>query len=166
MDFIIYPRTFLSFPLAFFIAVCQYIDMVCIYCGYKTRVTNSRSSRRSSNVWRRRRCLHCKALFTSRERADLGGTHVVKHSDGSLEAFSRDNLFISIYESCGHRKSALTDAEALTDTIISMLLSSHELNRPSLTTKTITTLCKTTLEHFDAVAATYYAAYYGLGDRE
>ncbi len=140
--------------------------MVCIYCGYRTRVTNSRSSKRNSSVWRRRQCLHCKVIFTSREHADLGGTHVVKHSDGSLEAFSRDNLFISVYESCGHRKSALIDAEALTDTIISMLLSSHELNRPSLTTRSITALCKSTLDHFDPVAATYYAAYYGVGGNE
>ncbi len=133
--------------------------MVCIYCAGKTKVTNSRPSKRTPGTWRRRQCLQCNALFTSRETADLAETHIVERANGSIEPFSRNNLLISVYKSCGHRNTPLEDAEALTDTIISRLL---QTPAPTglITSETIIKQCQTTLKNFDNVAATYYTAYY------
>lgn len=77
-----------------------------------------------------------------------------------LEAFSRDKLFISIYDSLRHRKSALSDAEALTVTIITKLrgvLQNGVLNSDQLITVT-----NETLENFDKTAATVYRAYHPI----
>ncbi len=133
--------------------------MVCIYCSGKTKVTNSRPSKRTPGTWRRRQCLQCNALFTSRETADLSETHVVQHANGSIERFNRNNLLISVYKSCGHRNTPLEDAEALTNTIISRLLRAPSPNG-LITSEAIITQCQDTLKNFDSVTATYYKAYY------
>lgn len=134
--------------------------MVCIYCAGKTKVTNSRPSKRTPGTWRRRQCLRCNTLFTSRETADLSETHVVERTDGSIEPFSRNNLLISVYKSCGHRNTPLEDTEALTDTIISHLLQTTPSPAGLITSEAIITQCQDTLKNFDSVAATYYKAYY------
>ncbi len=135
--------------------------MVCIYCSGKTRVTNSRPSKRSPGTWRRRQCASCNAVFTSRETADLAETHAVKRADGTIQPFSRDNLYISLYQSCGHRQTAISDANALTETIIRIILRDSSSKQGLVTTNTIIVHAKTVLGNFDTVSGTYYAAYYG-----
>lgn len=71
--------------------------------------------------------------------------------------FLRDKLFISIYESCKHRPSATEDASALTDTIISKVLSKHN---PTVAKDNIKTSAYKVLKRFDQSAAVYYKAYY------
>ena len=132
--------------------------MVCIYCSGKTKVTNSRASKRIPGTWRRRQCFTCQAVFTSREGADLTQSHIVKHHNSFLEPFSRDVLFISVYESCKHRKTAPQDATALTDTIITALL--HGPAQGELSTTLITNTISSILDKFDPVAATFYRAYH------
>lgn len=132
--------------------------MVCIYCAHKTIVTNSRSSKRFSGTWRRRKCTQCGAIFTSRENTDLSDTHRVRQSDGSITSFSRDRLFISLYQSCGHRTDALKDAAALADTITVFVIKSAQ-NGLILATD-IAHHTHQTLTHFDQAAATYYKAYF------
>lgn len=132
--------------------------MVCIYCSGKTKVTNSRTNKRIPGTWRRRQCLSCKAIFTSREHADLSQTHIVQHTDSSLQPFSREILFISIYESCKHRKTASEDAMALTDTVISALL--HKSESGKILINNIQATVQSVLTKFDPVAAIYYGAYY------
>lgn len=132
--------------------------MVCIYCGDKTRVTNSRSSKKSHSTWRRRACESCKATVTSVEEYDLSQTHRVQSPDGSLKPFLRDLLFLDVYQSLSHRKSALADATALTDTIIQgCIASSH---RGKINNSTITELTSSTLEKFDIAGATYYRSHH------
>src|SRR5664279_3068123 len=94
--------------------------MVCVYCGNDTQVTNSRLQKRNNAVWRRRTCKECSATITTLERIDLE-TAVMVVDESVHTPFSRDKLFISIYNSCKHRKSAQADASGLTDTIISRL---------------------------------------------
>jgi len=89
----------------------------------------------------------------------LSQTHIVQHADNSLQAFSRENLFISVYESCKHRKTALGDATALTDTIIMALL--RKSGSGIVPTTNIRATAQDTLIKFDPIAATYYSAYYG-----
>lgn len=55
--------------------------MQCPYCHkLVTTVTNSRPTRQNSQIWRRRRCWHCKALFTTHEIIDLSHLVVIKKS--------------------------------------------------------------------------------------
>lgn len=76
--------------------------MVCPYCNSKTSVENSRTQKRSNQVWRRRACKACKAVFTTHEAIDLSSALLVQKS-ASLEPFVQDRLFASILECMPHR---------------------------------------------------------------
>jgi transcriptional regulator NrdR family protein len=75
-----------------------------------------------------------------------------------LQSFSRDKLFISIYRSCEHRPTALSDASSLTDTVINRLQSKVE--NSCIPLPLIQQQAFITIKRFDPVAATYYKAYY------
>ena len=79
-----------------------------------------------------------------------------------LRPFLRDKLFTSVYESVRHRKTALSDATALTDTIIRKLLAVIENGQT--TTQLITTITTDVLKRFDTAAAVHYGAYHPLAD--
>lgn len=132
--------------------------MVCIYCGHDTQVANSRHQRRSNQVWRRRRCLHCDSIFTTEEQADLGHALSVHYSPKDLRPFSRDILFTSIYEACKHRKSSVRDAEALTQTAITALL--KQAYGGEIVRKDLIKSVAAVLRRFDKTAATVYQAYH------
>lgn len=132
--------------------------MVCIYCASSTNVVNSRLQKKTNQVWRRRQCTTCSSIFTTHENVDLSTAIMVGDTEKSLKPFSRDKLFISIYDSLRHRKSALSDAEALTATIIAKLRS--VLQDGTLTNDQLVAISKETLERFDKTAATVYGAYH------
>ena len=148
----------------FFLAGCQYVDMVCIYCGSKTQVTNSRHQRRANQTWRRRECINCRAIFTTEEQAKLGEHWLVEHKNSKdsqkskFEAFERDVLFLSLYESLKHRNAPVKEAKDLTDTVISKLASTVRDGR--LQTETIAQVCLVALNRFDKAAATSYEAFH------
>lgn len=75
-----------------------------------------------------------------------------------LEPFKRDVLLISVFECLKHRKTAYTDAPALTDSIIGKLLTRQSggmLKRADLINITAETL-----KRFDRAAAVQYLAYH------
>lgn len=132
--------------------------MVCIYCGNETKVTNSRHQKRANNVWRRRQCLGCNTVFSTIEAPDMKLSITVKKPNGGLEPFLRDQLFVSVYDSLKHRKSALADATQLTDTVLSSLYAMAESS--VLERDVIVTIVTTVLERFDSTAATHYKAFH------
>lgn len=134
--------------------------MVCIYCSGKTQVTNSRSQRLHRGVWRRRACQACKAHMTSEERYALEKLLSVQSPSKHLQPFKRDELFISVYRSLSHRKTALSDATALTDTIISRVVpqNTHGLIKVAV----ITQETYDALKRFDKAAATHYLAHHPI----
>lgn len=133
--------------------------MECIYCGSATSVVNSRPQKRSNSIWRRRKCLRCGAIFTSRESIDLSGALALqKQKSGQLQPFSKDKLLISIYESCRHRPNGSDDSAHLTQTIIDRALplaGSGAIKQDDLIAIAIATL-----ESFDKTAAAVYKAYH------
>jgi len=133
--------------------------MVCIYCRGNLAVINSRPQLRTNQTWRRRKCLHCGAVFTSVEAIDLAKALSVS-SKGELHAFSRDKLFISIYESCRHRPAANKDAGGLTDTIISKLVSAS--TDGLVGGATIINTASEVLKRFDTAAAIQYGAFHPI----
>lgn len=131
--------------------------MVCIYCNSKTRVINSRLQKKSNKVWRRRYCPLCKETFTSIEALqDL--SFIISGANSPPKPFSRDNLFVSIYLSCGHRTDPINDATALTETIVSKLLLS--IKDGCISKSELILTAGDVLRRFDSVASTSYKAYY------
>lgn len=131
--------------------------MVCMYCGAPTSVVNSRSRRRQNSIWRRRKCVACGLIITTRETADLSGSLLVRTPrQRQPQPFSRDKLFVSILESCRHRPQAFEDAASITETVISKLLS--ELPDGVIDSSAILQKTQSILLRFDPVAATLYAA--------
>jgi transcriptional regulator NrdR family protein len=151
-----------TYPLAIFIPVCQYIDMVCIYCEGKTRITNSRPQKRLMQTWRRHQCLNCDAIFTTIETVDLT-TSLTVRSGGHLEPFSRDKLFLSIHNALGHRENAVEDASAITATVITKLRT--QAQNSLLEIMDIIQSAYETLNRFDKAAAVQYSAYHKLTKR-
>jgi len=133
--------------------------MVCIYCGGQTRVVNSRPQARSNRVWRRRRCLACAAVFSTEEAVRHELAWRVRNGK-HLQPFLRDKLFLSLYESCRHRKTALSDADGLTETVIKKLqgytangtVSPHDIAR----------VAQVALNRFDRAAGVQYQAFHGV----
>lgn len=133
--------------------------MVCIYCNGPTQVVNSRLQRRSNNIWRRRQCSNCGNIFTTHEAIELESVLMVqknKHTD--IEPFARDILFTSIYDSCRHRQNAISDASALTQTVIGKIL--KLINQGTIHRNQIVDTAFETLEKFDKASATMYLAYH------
>jgi transcriptional regulator NrdR family protein len=134
--------------------------MVCIYCGGKTQVTNSRPQKRLNRTWRRRECLSCHAVFTTEEAAELSTSLSVRHEHGQMSPFSRDQLFASVLNAVGHRKTSVADASALTDTIIAKLL--HSTVTATIKPAEIVNAAYNTLARFDTAAAVQYQAYHKI----
>ena len=145
--------------------------MVCIYCRSDMGVTNSRPQKSRNQVWRRRLCKACGAVFTSVEVIDLAQSLMVAKSTDSateaahatksqMEPFDRDRLFISIYESLRHRPAAARDARGLADTVTAHIISASQHGLVPL--RTITEIVLNTLRRFDMAAATHYGAFHPL----
>ncbi len=130
--------------------------MVCIYCGEKTKTTNSRSSAANFRTWRRRQCISCQAIFTTEETADLKQSLRVKNG-ASLRPFIYEKLFLDVYESLSHRKTAYTDAKGLTDTIILKLL---PCKSGIIQNTEVKETALEVLKRFDSAAFTYYKSHH------
>jgi transcriptional repressor NrdR len=131
--------------------------MVCVYCGGRTGVVNSRPQKKNNQVWRRRHCQACGATFSTQEAAQYDLAWRVRN-DKALEPFSSLKLFMSLYKSCEHRKTALSDAQGLTDTVIRKL--------PALmldgvmSSRDITQVAQVALHRFDTAASVHYQAFH------
>lgn len=95
--------------------------------------------------------------MTTTEGIDYAKTLVYRGRESHIEPFSRTKLFISIYEAVKHRKEALEAAEALTDTIMSQLLS--QIDDATIERVKLVQVASTVLQHFDNAAAIHYQAY-------
>lgn len=132
--------------------------MKCVYCGGETQVINSRLQKRLNHVWRRRKCLACAAVFSTHEAADYAAAWRVKNQTGKLLPFSQNQLLLSLYKSLEHRESALSDAEALLDTIISGL--QPQIVHGALEIGAIREMTLITLQNFDSASGVSYAAFH------
>jgi len=131
--------------------------MVCIHCGSKTKVVNSRHQRKTNQVWRRRQCAECGTIFSTLEVTQHELAWLVSHN-GRFEPFSPDKLFLSLYKSCEHRPAALSDAKGLTGTIISKLPA--YMADGALNASDIARVAQVALNRFDKAASTHYQAFH------
>ncbi len=133
--------------------------MVCVKCGKKTAVVNSRLQKKLNTVWRRRFCNKCQLIFTTEEAIKYDLVILVKDKSNKYLPFSRDKLFLSIYKSCSHRRSAIEDSNALTNTVIARLLQ-EQATLTVILSKDIKQACLVTLNRFDKSVANIYQAYH------
>jgi transcriptional repressor NrdR len=95
--------------------------MRCPKCGSRDdKVIDSRQSRDSSSIRRRRECLKCGYRFTTYEEIERSDLRVVKR-DRTHEPFDRRKLASSIAKAFEKRSTSLLTLEQLVDDIV------HEL---------------------------------------
>jgi transcriptional repressor NrdR len=129
--------------------------MVCIYCGGETKVTNSRLQRRNNQVWRRRQCLSCQAVFTTHEAIELeSALSVIK--DGQAEAFLPDLLLKELMTALQDRKDVYTASGEVLATIIRKLLALPQ--KPRFSPSDISKITSEVLKRFDRRAYLRYIA--------
>jgi len=134
--------------------------MLCIFCSSDTKVINSRHQKLKNCVWRRRQCIKCGKTVTSIEKYDWSRSVLVFDEADSAEfEFERDKLFLSIYKTLKHRQSALSDAKAICETVMSKLDVSDngKISRAKLRSETYTVL-----KRFDSPAAIYYKSFHKM----
>lgn len=83
---------------------------------------------------------------------------MVRHPNGSLAPLRRDKLFLSVYQSCKHRHTPVTDASALTDTVMATVTLQSE--KGVIDAGLIRDTTHTVLHRFDKVAAVQYQAFH------
>lgn len=129
--------------------------MQCLYCKSDTRVGNSRLQRRNNQVWRRRVCKRCGAVFTTHEAIDLSSTLLVVVS-GVPRPFVVDMLYTELLLAMSHRQNAYLDAREATNTVIKRLL---ELpGKPLYSTSQISLITAEVLKKLDKRAYLRFAA--------
>jgi len=111
-----------------------------------------------NQIWRRRKCLQCGAIFSTEETATYAGAWAVRSPSGALQPFSRDKLLLSLHRSCQHRKTALSDASALTDTVIKKLLNS--VQDGVVDSQAVLQISQVALNRFDKAASVHYQAFH------
>jgi transcriptional repressor NrdR len=95
--------------------------MRCPKCGSRDdKVIDSRQSRDSSSIRRRRQCLNCGYRFTTYEEIERSDLRVVKR-DRTHEPFDRHKLVSSIAKAFEKRSVSLVTLEQVVDEIV------HEL---------------------------------------
>jgi transcriptional repressor NrdR len=96
--------------------------MRCPKCGSRDdKVIDSRQSRDSSSIRRRRECLSCGYRFTTYEEIERSDLRVVKR-DRTHEPFDRRKLATSIAKAFEKRSTSLVTLEQIVDEIV------HELD--------------------------------------
>lgn len=129
--------------------------MVCIYCGGETKVANSRLQKRNNQVWRRRQCLACGAVFTTHEQIELQSTLSVSRS-GATEPFKPGLLLNELVNTLSHRKDVYTASEELLGLIVRNLLTLPQ--KPLFTPADISKTTAKVLKRFDNRAYLRYLA--------
>ena len=96
--------------------------MRCPYCGEtEDKVVDSRSSKESTAIRRRRECLGCSRRFTTYEYIEDTPLMVIK-TDGRREPFDRTKLFAKLQLACNKRPISTAQLEEVTDHIESQLI--------------------------------------------
>lgn len=137
--------------------------MVCPKCFHtNTQVYNSRSTKRTNSIWRRRRCTSCSYSFTTTEQAD-SSIYTVVNSRAEETLFSFITLLYSIMEFSRHLPQQ-EDAYHLAKTIETKVLTRHTDLR--IATQSIRDEAYKVLSAFDTqLYLSYLARYGGLKSR-
>ncbi|HET7827464.1 MAG TPA: hypothetical protein VFK97_01180 [Candidatus Saccharimonadales bacterium] len=129
--------------------------MDCIYCGGETKVTNSRRQKRNNQIWRRRQCLVCGALFTTHEAIELESVLALEVR-GELKPFRPDLLLRDLMLALKGRQGAPEAAREVLATIVDKLLDLPQ--KPVFRPTDISRVASEVLKRFDWSAYLRYLA--------
>ena len=129
--------------------------MRCPYCGNATnRVIDSRLSRESQEIRRRRECLECGRRFTTRERVEEVLPKIIKR-DERREEYDRAKLEHGVQKSCAKRPISENRIQQLVDRIEKRL---QETGEAEVTTVFVGDRVLEELVAIDLVAAARFAS--------
>ena len=128
--------------------------MRCPKCGFRDdKVIDSRQSRDSSSIRRRRVCLQCSYRFTTYEEIERSELRVIKR-DRTHEQFDRRKLVSSLAKACEKRPISIVTLEQAVDEIVHELeTSGREVQSTAIGTKVLEKL-----KDIDEVAYLRYAS--------
>ena len=129
--------------------------MICLYCSGETKVTNSRRQVRNNQIWRRRLCLVCGAVFTTHESIELESALFVE-KNGRTTPFLPDLLLIELTRALKHRDDAYTAAREVLATIVKRLLALSQ--KPVFSASDVAKATTDVLKRFDRRAYQRYSA--------
>ena len=131
--------------------------MRCPKCGSRDdKVIDSRQSRDSSSIRRRRECLKCRYRFTTYEEVERSDLRVIKRDRRTHEPFDRRKLAASIAKAFEKRSTSLLTLEQMVDDIVQELeTSGREVDSTQIGAKVLEKL-----RDIDEVAYLRYASVY------
>jgi transcriptional repressor NrdR len=100
--------------------------MKCPFCdSLESKVLDSRLSKETDAIRRRRECLKCGKRFTTAERLEEGLPLVIK-KDGRREVFDRTKILNGLKKACEKRPISITNIEKIVSRIEYKLLEGGE----------------------------------------
>jgi len=139
--------------------------MICPNCSSEQLfVSNSRPTRKNTQIWRRRKCLKCGFIFTTNEKINLNHITVVKKS-GKRVRFSRAKLYSGIYHVVvGGKKIDRGDAGLEAEEIMEKIEEIITLmKKRELSTEEIGDIALSVLKTKNQGAFLSYIAYFKIG---
>ncbi len=131
--------------------------MKCPFCGYlEDKVVDSRESKDSDSIRRRRECLDCGRRFTSYERIDEIPYMVVK-KDGRREIFDRNKIMSGLLRACEKRPISSSQLETIVDSVEKSV---QEIPDREILTNEIGKIIMNHLKQLDKVAYVRFASVY------
>jgi len=129
----------------------------CPFCGKsEDRVVDSRESRDSGTIRRRRECLSCSRRFTTYERVEEVGYKVVKN-DGTRQEFDRGKLLRGLEKACEKRPVSPKQLEEIADAAENLVA---EREDREISTRELGAFLMERLHQLDQVAYVRFASVY------
>jgi len=131
--------------------------MRCPFCGHlESKVIDSRESKKSVSIRRRRECLACKRRFTTYEKIEEIPYMVVK-KDGRREPFENQKLMRGLMKACEKRPVPVRKLEEIVEEIETRL---QEKPDKEIGTSEIGRFVMRRLKSLDKVAYVRFASVY------
>jgi transcriptional repressor NrdR len=131
--------------------------MRCPYCkSVDDRVIDSREAEDGAAVRRRRECASCGRRYTTFERVESAGLHVVKRSGGRMP-YDRSKVISGLSKACVNRPVAAEDVERVADEIEATIRAS---GTAEVSTQEIGLAILDRLRELDDVAYVRFASVY------
>ena|SRR5688572_1959861 len=136
--------------------------MICPFCLHKkTKVYNSRSTKKLNETWRRRQCLDCNKQFSTRETVDLS-TILKINKTGKVKDFSLIRLMSDISRAIDHLEDVDQKTYWLTQLVQQRLLVISSKTQGVVDIKEFTEICAAILKKYDYPAFIKYSTANGL----
>jgi transcriptional repressor NrdR len=131
--------------------------MRCPFCGHlESKVIDSRESKRSVSIRRRRECLACKRRYTTYEKIEEIPYMVVK-KDGRREPYDNQKLMHGLMKACEKRPVPVRKLEEIVEEIETRL---QEKSDKEISTSEIGRFVMRRLKVLDKVAYVRFASVY------